>query len=106
MGKLSGGFHKVADLLSRKITLPEGLPEKTKSFLYFNGNIILVITDAGAMYNTNATGRLSEIQMGALDVIKKQLSAKKIKLTDFALDWKSTGGGKSMSIDDKISKMF
>lgn len=107
LGKLSGGFHKVENLESRKIAKPDGLPKGARSFLYFSGNIVLyTLENNRAVYNTDATGKLTENQKAGLDYIQQVLKTKKYTLENKALGWKNTGGGKSVSLDDKIAGML
>lgn len=106
LGKLSGGLHSVDNVKNRGLSLPDNLPDNTKNFLFFSGNVILYTAGGKAYYNTGSTGKLTDIQKASLEYIKKTLTGKKIPMVDVDLGWQSTGGGRSVSLDDKISGMF
>lgn len=106
-GKLCGGFHSAESIKAHSLTMPDNIPDNTSVFLYFNGNVILYVASGNAVYNTSANGKLSNVQLRALELIKNGIANKGMTLTDKELGWKSANGGsKGATLEERIANML
>lgn len=106
LGKLCGGWHSVDTVKDKGITLPDNLPDNTSAFLYFSGNVVFYIAGGKGYYNTDSTGHLTDTQKASYDYILDIAKGKKVSVENIQLGWHNVGGGKGLSLADKVAKLF
>lgn len=106
LGKMSGGWHKVADAKAKGYKLPEKLPEQAQGFFLCNGNVAGYVAGGVFYTNTDATAHLSEIQKACVALLAEQAQGKGKKLANCQLGWQGASGGKATTVAEKVAGLF
>lgn len=106
LGKLSQGWHKVANVKQRNIELPEQLPEQAVAFFYTQGNVVLYVANGKLYENNDSNGKLSILQQGCVDYLKNNL---KLPVEQKQLGWQgkvANGIDREQAVANKVLSML
>ena len=106
LGKLSQGWHKVANVKQRNIDLPEQLPEQAVAFFYTQGNVVLYVANGKLYVNSDSDSKLSTLQQGCVDYLVDNV---KLPVEKIQLGWQgkvANGIDRQQAVANKVLSML